>query len=125
MHFVTRSVRRRIVAGQEAACLGAARTSLPKSSSVISRDRDLTERYEERFEVEDSEEWTAAIADYDREADAITAVLFRAQGQPGLARLYLTERNAFDRRMERGRQHFFGPPTGTHAAYLRSKGIID
>jgi len=92
---------------------------------VISRDRDLTERYEERFEVEDSEEWTAAIADYDREADAITAVLFRAQGQPGLARLYLTERNAFDRRMERGRQHFFGPPTGTHAAYLRSKGIID
>jgi len=92
---------------------------------VISRDRDLTERYEERFEVEDSEEWTAAIADYDREADAITAVLFRAQGQPGLARLYLTERNAFDRRMERGRRHFFGPPTGTHAAYLRSKGIID
>jgi len=27
--------------------------------------------------------------------------------------------------MERGRQHFLGPPAGAHAAYLRSKGIID
>ena len=57
--------------------------------------------------------------------DAITAALFRAQGESGLARLYLTDRRAFDRRMERGRQHFFGPPSGAHAAYLRSKGIID
>src|SRR5881628_2991143 len=89
------------------------------------RDRDLTERYEERFEVEDSDEWMAAMADYNREADAITAALFRAQGEPGLAHLYLTDRRAFDRRMERGRQHFFGPPSGAHAAYLRSKGIID
>jgi len=24
-----------------------------------------------------------------------------------------------------GRQHFFGPPSGAHAAYLRAKGIID
>jgi hypothetical protein len=32
---------------------------------------------------------------------------------------------AFDRRKERGRQHFFGPPSGAHAAHLRSKGIID
>ena len=65
------------------------------------------------------------MADYNREADAITAALFRAQGEPALAHLYLTDRRAFDRRMERGRQHFFGPPTGAHAAYLRSKGIID
>ena len=43
----------------------------------------------------------------------------------GLAHLYLTDRRAFDRRMERGRQCFFGPPSGAHAAYLRSKGIID
>jgi len=42
-----------------------------------------------------------------------------------LAHLYLTDRRAFDRRMERGRQHFFGPPSGAHAAYLRSKGIIE
>src|SRR5436309_5217546 len=31
------------------------------------RDRDLTARYEERFEVEDSDEWMAAMADYNRE----------------------------------------------------------
>ena len=36
------------------------------------RDRDLTMRYEERFEVEGSDEWTAAMAEYNREADAIT-----------------------------------------------------
>ncbi len=67
----------------------------------------------------------AAMAEYNREADAITAALFRAQGEAGLAHLYLTDRRAFDRRMERGRQHFFGPPSGAHAAYLRAKGIID
>jgi len=88
-------------------------------------DRNLTERYEGRFEVDDSAEWTAVMAEYNRDADAITASLFRAQGEAGLAHLYLTDRRSFDRRMERGRQHFFGPPTGAHAAYLRSKGIID
>src|SRR5947208_10521364 len=89
------------------------------------RDRDLTERYEERFEVEDSAEWTAAMAEYNDEADAITAAIFRAQGEPGLAHLYLRDRRVFDRRVERGRQHFFGPPSGAHAAYLRSKRIIE
>ena len=89
------------------------------------RDRDLTMRYEERFEVEDSEEWIAAMADYNHEADAITAAVFRAQGEPGLAPLYLTHRRAFDRRLERGRRHFVGPSSGAHTAYLRSKGIID
>ena len=78
---------------------------------------DLTARYEERFEVEDSDEWTAAMVEYNREADAITAALFRAQGEAGLASLYLTDRRTFDRRMERGRQHFFGPPTGAHASF--------
>jgi len=98
---------------------------LDLASDHLMRDRDLTMRYEERFEVEGSDEWTAAMAEYNREADAITAALFRAQGEAGLAHLYLTDRRSFDRRMERGRQHFFGPPTGAHAAYLRSKGIID
>ena len=98
---------------------------LDLASDHLMRDRDLTTRYEERFEVEDSEEWMAAMAEYNREADAITAAIFRAEGEPGLAQLYLTDRRAFDRRMERGRQHFFGPPAGAHAAYLRSKGIID
>src|SRR3989449_7948369 len=98
---------------------------LDLASDLLLRDRDLTARYEARFEVEDSDEWTATMVEYNREADAITAALFRAQGEPGLARLYLTDRRAFDRRMERGRRHFFGQPTGAHAAYLRSKGIID
>src|SRR5436309_15507657 len=98
---------------------------LDLASDHLMRDRNLTERYEARFEVEDSDEWTAAMAQYSREADAITAALFRAQGEAGLAHLYLTDRRAFDRRLERGRQHFFGPPSGAHAAYLRSRGIID
>src|SRR6266481_9669961 len=98
---------------------------LDLASDHLMHDRDLRTRYEERFEVEDSDEWTAVMAEYNREADAITAAVFRAQGEAGLAHLYLTDRRAFDRRMERGRQHFFGPPSGAHAAYLRSKGIID
>src|SRR5438094_5817109 len=81
---------------------------LDLASDQLMRDRDLTARYEARFEVEDSDEWTAVMAEYNREADAITAAIFRAQGEPGLAHLYLTERRVFDRRMERGRQHFFG-----------------
>jgi len=98
---------------------------LDLASDHLMHDRDLTERYEERFEVEDSDEWTAAMAEYNREADAITAALFRAQGEAGLAHLYLTDRRGFDRRMERGRHNFFGAPSGAHAAYLRSKGIIE
>src|SRR2546428_6263000 len=98
---------------------------LDLASDHLIRDGALTTRYEERFDVEDSDEWTAVMAEYNREADAITAALFRAQGEPGLARLYLTDQRAFDRRLEGGRQHFFGPPTGAHAAYLRSKGIIE
>src|SRR5438094_8510023 len=98
---------------------------LDLASDHLLRDRDLTTRYEDRFEVEDSDEWIAAMAEYNREADAITAAVFHTHGEPGLAHLYLTDRRTFDRRMERGRQHFFGPPTGAHAAYLRSKGIID
>src|SRR5437879_5872809 len=98
---------------------------LDLASDHLTQDRDLTARYEERFEVEDSDEWTAAMAEYNREADAIATALFRAQGEAGLAHLYLTDQRAFDRRLEHGRQHFFGPPSGAHAAYLRSKGIID
>src|SRR5206468_10230869 len=66
---------------------------LDLASDHLVRDRDLTARYEERFEVEDSEEWTAVMAEYNREADAITAALFRAQGEAGLGDLYLTDRH--------------------------------
>src|SRR5438034_2590752 len=60
---------------------------LDLASDHLMRDRDLTARYEERFEVEDSDEWMAAMAEYNREADAITAGIFRAEGEPGLAHL--------------------------------------
>src|SRR5881628_942476 len=53
---------------------------LDLASDHLMRDRDLTTRYEARFEVEDSEEWTVAMAEYNRDADAITAGIFRAQG---------------------------------------------
>src|SRR5437667_1785453 len=76
---------------------------LDLASDHLMHDRDLTARYEERFEVEDSDEWTAAMAEYNREADAITAALFRAEGEPGLGHLYLTDRRPFARRLERGR----------------------
>src|SRR5438128_6384626 len=56
---------------------------LDLASDYLLRDRDLTARYEERFEFEDSDEWMAAMAEYN-----------------------LTDRRAFDRRTERGRQHF-------------------
>src|SRR5437667_7622385 len=102
-----------------------AQALLGLASGHLLRDRDLTARHEERFEVEDSDKWTAVMSEYNREADAITAAVFRTNGEPGLAHLYLTDRRAFDRRMERGRQIFFGLPSGAHAVYLRSKGIID
>src|SRR3989441_2130928 len=54
---------------------------LDLASDHLLRDRDLTMRYEERFEVEDSDEWSAAMAEYNREADAITAATFRAQAE--------------------------------------------
>ena len=49
---------------------------LDLASDHLLRDRALATRYEERFEVEDSDEWTATMAEYNREADAITAALW-------------------------------------------------
>ena len=49
---------------------------LDLASDHLMHDRDLTARYDERFEVEDSDEWTATMAEYNREADAITAALW-------------------------------------------------
>src|SRR5207249_4664079 len=54
---------------------------LDLASDHLMRDRNLTTRYGARFVVEDSEEWIAAMAEYNREADAITAALFRTQGE--------------------------------------------
>ena len=49
---------------------------LDLASDHLMHDRDLTARYDERFEVEDSDEWTATMAEYNREADEITAALW-------------------------------------------------
>ena len=49
---------------------------LDLASDHLMHDRDLTARHDERFEVEDSDEWTATMAEYNREADAITAALW-------------------------------------------------
>src|SRR5437762_8612510 len=65
---------------------------LDLASDHLMRDRDLTTRYEARFEVEDSDEWTVAMAEYNREADAITAALFRDQGEAGFAPPFLRDR---------------------------------
>src|SRR5437899_10208380 len=37
---------------------------LDLASDHLMRERDLTERYQARFEVEDSDEWMAAMAEY-------------------------------------------------------------
>src|SRR5438046_2161838 len=39
---------------------------LDLASDQLMRDRNLTTRYEARFEVEDSNEWTATMAEYNR-----------------------------------------------------------
>src|SRR3989442_9207809 len=82
---------------------------LDLASDQLMPYRDLTTRYEERFEVEDSAEWTAVMAEYNREADAITAAIFRAQGEAGLAHPYPSPSGTrgFDRPGGRRRPHFF------------------
>ena len=42
-----------------------------------------------------------------------------------LAELYERDRLEYDRRHERGRQFFFGPPDEELAARLRQRGAID
>src|SRR5213596_2184371 len=44
-----------------------AKPLLDLASDHLMRDRDLTARYEARFAVEDSDEWMAAMAEYNRE----------------------------------------------------------
>ena len=66
-----------------------------------------------------------AGAAWGRVFDQLIAGLFRRSGEEGMASLYETDRLAYDRRYERGRQLFFGPPDERHAQVLRARGILD
>jgi len=57
--------------------------------------------------------------------DRHVAAALRRHGLDGQADLHERGRLEYDRRHERGRQFFFGPPDQELAARLREKGIID
>jgi len=59
--------------------------------------------------------------DLDRHVEAS----LRRHGLDDLADLHARDRLEFDRRRERGRQFFYGPPDEGLAERLREKGIID
>ena len=63
----------------------------------------------------------SAEGDWDR----FTLAVLRRHGQADLADLYAKDRLEYDRRYERGRQFFFGPPDEELAEHLRQKGVID
>jgi hypothetical protein len=64
-------------------------------------------------------------ADEVEELNRDTLALLRRCGQDDLADLFERDRLDFDRRYERGRQFFHGPPEEEMAAHLRKRGIID
>jgi hypothetical protein len=57
--------------------------------------------------------------------DRDTVAALRRLGLGDLAELYERDRLGYDRRHERGRQFFFGPPDEELAARLRERGVID
>jgi hypothetical protein len=61
----------------------------------------------------------------EEDLDRHTVATLRRLGLDDLADLYAQDRLEYDRRYERGRQFFFGPPDEELAARLREKGIID
>ncbi len=60
-----------------------------------------------------------------RELDNETLAQLRRFGVDDLAEMFVSNRLEFDRRRERGRQFFYGPPDEVLAKTLRAKGIID
>jgi hypothetical protein len=63
--------------------------------------------------------------DMDAVLDGHIIAILRQFGADDLANLFLTDRLEYDRRRERGRQFFFGPPDEDLARQLRMEGIID
>jgi hypothetical protein len=62
---------------------------------------------------------------WDQAFDALIASLLRRFGENAMADLYEQNHLEYDRRYERGRQFFFGPPDEEFAQRLRERGIID
>ncbi len=71
-------------------------------------------------EAEDLDEDAAS-----RELERETLAQLRKFGLDDLAEMFVSNRREFDRRHERGRQFFFGPPDEVLARHLKAKGIID
>jgi hypothetical protein len=63
--------------------------------------------------------------DDEADPDRHTLTTFGRYGLDDLAELYAQDRREYDRRHERGRQFFFGPPDELLAQRLRQRGIID
>ncbi len=61
----------------------------------------------------------------ERAMDKNTVALLRRFGAADLAEFFLANRLEYNRRYERGRQFFFGPPDERLAAQLREEGIIE
>jgi hypothetical protein len=62
---------------------------------------------------------------WERAFQETIAGLLRRFGEPGMADLYLDNRLDYDRRYERGRQFYFGPPDEEYAKVLRERGVIE
>jgi hypothetical protein len=65
--------------------------------------------------------FTSEEPDPDRYVD----LLLRRYGLDEMADFHARDAREYDRRYERGRQFFHGPPDEVLAASLRAKGIID
>jgi hypothetical protein len=61
----------------------------------------------------------------DQELDNETLALLRKFEMNEMAAMFASNRLEFDRRHERGRQFFYGPPDEVLARSLRAKGVID
>lgn len=100
-----------------------ARPLLDMASGRLGADGRLAPRYDARFEPRDEAEWEAMRIEHEQRSAPETAAVLAAHGENRLAALYLRDRQAFERRYERGRQFLFGPPSPALRAYLRSKGL--
>jgi hypothetical protein len=84
----------------------------------LSADPAFSDLHQVKEEEVGREEWERAFQE-------TIAGLLRRFGEPEMANLYLDNRLEDDRRYERGRQFFFGPPDEEYAKVLRERGVIE